>query len=174
LPPPLPEAPLRRTWYGWQTLAVDGVAFSLIAGGLADSPKPGTSCASNDTACTRPDSKTLIEAGAAIFVLGPPLVHLAHKNPYGVLGLGLRVALPVAGGLLAPPTRCPEDAYGMEHCESGVVEGVLVGALVATLIDAVLISWTPGPPDTAPNTTALRLGPMPGRGRSGLSLAGAF
>lgn len=83
-PPPAYEAPVRETshWYGGQILAVDGAS---LGGGLAVGLlNPG--------------------AGGSLFlggyVLGGPIVHLAHRRPLAALGsLVLRVGAPTLGAL---------------------------------------------------------------------------
>jgi len=62
-PPPPPRA--KRTWYGWQTLATDGTAFLMIY--AAAQSRSG-------------DGAGLAYGSLAMYNLGAPLVHFAHRN----------------------------------------------------------------------------------------------
>jgi hypothetical protein len=151
---------LERRWYGWQTLAVDGAALSLTLGGFADAPKSG--------------AVGLLAGGALTFVVGAPVVHIFQGNVYGFVSLMLRVGLPYAGGRLGgDPSGCP--LFTDSSCDqSGLVDGILAGAVLASILDASLIAWTPERRAAARRVPAFALSPLVGAGRSGLGVAGAF
>jgi hypothetical protein len=73
--PPPPPRP-KRTWYGWQTLASDGLAATLIY--AAAESRGG-------------DGAGLAYAGLATYNIGAPTIHFAHGNyGLGALSLGVR------------------------------------------------------------------------------------
>ena len=118
---------------------------------------------------------TLVVAGFGGYFLGGPIVHLGYGQPLRALGsFGLRVGLPVAGVLLAPP------------CETGSAEFIcgglyaLGGALAAMLIDDIVLGKVPRPYE-APEVygeSSFSLGFLPQfepkKKFGGLSLVGAF
>src|SRR5262245_61765692 len=53
------------TWYGWQTVAVDGGAFTLLIGGLF--ARDGS-------------ERPLLLAGATAYLVGGPGIHFAHDH----------------------------------------------------------------------------------------------
>jgi hypothetical protein len=73
-------------------------------------------------------------------VLGSPVVHLAHERPVAALAsVGMRVIFPIAGAFVGSSTadcRHAEDFCGMDQ----VVEGVVVGAVLAMLVDDLLLT----------------------------------
>lgn len=110
LPAPVP-APERR-WYGWQILFADAMA---IAGAFVLSE----------------------EALLSGYLVSGPAVHTLHGRPaMGAVSLGLRLVLPVVGGLIGYSTAsCTEEEWlcGLGHL--GI--GMLAGAGTAMVIDAV-------------------------------------
>jgi hypothetical protein len=77
-----PQAPAKR-WYGWQTMAVDGLALGLTVTGLTS------------------ELPALTSVGLGTYALGPPVVHAAHgKVGTGLASFGIRVLAPVGGGAL--------------------------------------------------------------------------
>jgi hypothetical protein len=87
-------AAVTSRWYGWQTLIGDGAALAVMLGGAAArEPK-------------------LLNAGYALFLLGPPVVHTAHGNwGRGLASAGIRLAAPPILGL------------------GGLYTGIIVGAI---------------------------------------------
>src|SRR5262245_7305404 len=73
-----------RSWYGWQTLAIDGTAFATWT---------VTSLVGKTQA--RPPVSTVNLAGRGVYLLGAPIVHAVHGKPGAAIGsLALR-ALPM-------------------------------------------------------------------------------
>ena len=99
-------APARAdsTWYGWQSFIVDGVALAAMS-------------TWNEGA---------VQAGALLYVFGPPIVHTANGEAgRAVASLGLRLALPYGGAMA---TRS--------------VDGMFLGCLVAIGIDDLALART--------------------------------
>jgi hypothetical protein len=108
--PPSPEArvdpPPKRGWYGGQTLVVEGLSVAAVVASIAlDSPLNRPSCERLDGIgnCVEPTPTTastiadiLFYAGAAGYMLGPPIVHIAHDRA-GMAGasLGIRFVPPI-------------------------------------------------------------------------------
>ena len=83
--------------------------------------------------------------GVGGYLLGGPLVHLAHGHVGRALGsAALRAGLPVAGALLGGSlgdSRCerednPEELCGLEEMAAGLV----IGAAAASLVDATVLA----------------------------------
>ena len=111
-----------RSWYGWQTLTADGTSLLVlpIAAGVSQSPALGV-------------------VALAGYFLAPPFIHGGHGR-WGMFGasLGLRVVMPVVGGLLG---SVGQDC-GNDICiPVGAAIGVAIGALGAVAIDASLLSY---------------------------------
>ena len=144
--------------YAWQTLLVDGASLSLVLWGSSLS-EPG-----NDQG---PNSGTyLIGAGIGGYVVGAPIVHLAHRQPLRALAsLGLRGAVPVvlvSAGVVAVPGHCPyaqqmDQSTRRTWCDVGYV-GLWELAMFAPAIvlDALLLAReeVPSPPSTRTSTLA--------------------
>jgi hypothetical protein len=162
---PVPDHPAdtftpKRTWYGWQTLTIDGASALIVITNLQDRRSQGYAW-----------------LGLAGYVLGPPIVHAAHDNWLSFAGsLGSRVLLPLAGGLIGiGANQC--HGGSQDYCDvSGIATGILVGYAAAVTIDAVALAWTPKrkPDALAGNTRTLRVGPLIGHDRQGLSVSGTF
>jgi hypothetical protein len=112
---------LHEVWYGWQTLAFDGgsVGVALLGGRLGAAPVP------------------FAIASAAMFELGPPAVHVAHRNFAAALGsLALRVAMPLVGYALGVSL----GGTSTSDLEKGIVPAV-GGAAGAAALDAAVLAW---------------------------------
>jgi hypothetical protein len=124
----------QRSWYGWQTLATDLGAVALVAAALAvaDGGEPPAA---------------LGYAGLGLYVLGGPVVHLAHRNPGRAAGsLALRVGGPILGGAVG----CAADGNdGGVGCLGGLALGVFLGTLSAVVIDAAALAHEPVSKPTA-------------------------
>jgi len=101
----------------------DGISLaSAVVGGLAE-----------------PTGEPLLWIAGGGYLLGAPIVHLAHGNPgRAVASLGLRVGLPVAfvgvGTVL-------EDCQGQDFCGlASVLIGVPLGMATAIALDAAVLS----------------------------------
>ncbi len=152
-----------ETWYGWQTLAVDGVLLGVGAG-LATKPrttKPGA-YAYSDVAATA--------AGWYAFSwLAAPIVHFAHgKVLRGFGDAGLRLGLPLVALLPGLIGACG-GLGGRSGCANAGAEGGFLGgmALVA-VIDAFVLARDEAPepsqttwaPLVTPVTGGLLVGAM--------------
>jgi hypothetical protein len=134
---PQREAPLtERRWYGWQGLALDGGALTLGLTALAleasDSPNRESSAGG------------VALAGAVVYGLGAPVVHVVHERPWqGLASLGMRGALPVLGGALGLGlATCPPPTGDYGNCGAPeALLGVAGGALIAIALDATLLGW---------------------------------
>lgn len=110
-------------WYGWQTLIADGTSVLIlpIVAGVTQSPTLG---------------------GIAVggYFLAPPIIHGAHGRwAMFAASLGLRVVMPVVGGLLG---AAAEGDCGGDLCiPVGAAIGVAVGVLGAIALDASLLSY---------------------------------
>lgn len=124
-----PALPTReRRWYGWQTLATDGVAIGL-------------SVLSLSTVETRNSSASSVFAvvSASTFLCGAPVVHFAHGHVgKGFGSLGLRLGLPVGGALIAAAIARP--CGGDFGCLGESALGFLVGTGSAIAIDAAVLA----------------------------------
>lgn len=102
-------------WYGEQILYVDGGLLLLAM------PTVGISLAG--------------------YFVGGPIVHIVHENYGAAAGsLGLRVGLPLVGFAGGVAAACAFEKGG--YCALvGLVVGVPVGAIAATLIDAYVLAY---------------------------------
>jgi len=160
--------PKKSHWYGWQTLATDGAALSLIMVGTAEGA--GDFWERNETA------ENITRAGAVTYLLGPPVVHVAHGRPLAGLGsLGLRAGAPTIGWFAgAGLGRCPAwDVYG--SCSDAIAAGVFLGYATAVTLDAAVLARESAPAERSA-TARPRVSPgiaVTGKSRA-LVLAGTF
>lgn len=106
-----PEQKPHKNWYGWQTLVTDGSSLLI--------------------------TPVVPVGGLGVYLLGGPIVHLAHGHPgIAAASLGIRAGLPVAGAL----TGAVLGKQDCSNCEfSGLVYAVIgagLGAASAIAIDA--------------------------------------
>ncbi len=125
---PLPrgfEREEETSWYGWQTLIADGTSLLVlpIVAGVTQSP-------------------TLGAVAVGGYFLAPPFIHGAHGR-WGIFAasLGLRVGMPVVGGLLGAAAQ--GDCRGDLCIPVGAAIGVAIGVLGAVALDAALLSYEP-------------------------------
>lgn len=121
-------------WYGWQTLASD-----VAAGGLFFAAAKSGDGNLDDGAGT-----TLSLLSAAVYLAGAPTVHLLHHRSLRALGsFGLRIALPVVGGVVGAATAtCPPPTGDYGNCGAGeLVLGAGVGLVLAMALDAGVLAW---------------------------------
>jgi hypothetical protein len=109
----------KTTWYGWQTLLVDG----------------GT------VAATLATQEPLVYLGG--MTLGSPIVHWAHGNVLqGFASLGVRVIAPIviASAAFALESGPPTDG---RESQRALGVGLLGGGLFASVLDSVVLAREP-------------------------------
>jgi hypothetical protein len=153
-PPPEPRAASTTSWYGYQTLATDGVALALAL----------------STIPTKNGATTQgFGVGAlTMYGVGAPIVHFSHGHVgKGFLDLGLRIGIPIAFGfigaeLATATVKCSPDLFSiggpspaMGGCPAGsepgagfaplalAAFGALVGAGTASILDAAVLAREP-------------------------------
>lgn len=161
-PPASPD--LTTESYRGQVLAADGAALGLGLLALVNGQASGR--ATNTT--------SLLELGAATFLIGAPLVHLLHDRSTHALGsLGLRLALPVLAGFIGSQVHdsCnyPYDGYCDSNGGLHAAIGAAAGIIAASVIDAVFLAGG----DERPTTTRMIATPLAGGGAT-VGLAGRF
>lgn len=124
-----------KQWYGWQTLALDGVATVGFMYGLMY------------------DQREVMWSSVALYGAGAPLVHLVQGEFTGsAKSLGSRVLLPAIGaglgaltGLALGEILVGDDEGRRIGMEAFALIGAPLGALGAMALDASLFAW--GAPD---------------------------
>jgi len=147
----------RPTWYGWQTLIMDGATLSIfVSAAIASSADDGVGA-------------KLGGLVAASYELGPGIIHVVHGNPgRGLASFGIRVGLPLAGAFIGASAASGCDGF---RCEvGGAAVGALLGAGGAIAIDAAVFAYD-DPKRISPSHVALRplLSLSPGRAFVGLA-----
>lgn len=123
---PSPEPPDESivTSYRGSTLAADGVALGVFAGGVATG------------------SGRLALIGASLYVIGAPLVHTTNRrHGRAALSVAMRVGLPLLGFSIAD--SLPRDCGPTGDCTSapvGIYVGLGVGVVVASMLDAIVLA----------------------------------
>ncbi len=187
-----PRDPPRSThvWYGYQTLAADGVALALFLPAV----QPGGT------------QQGLSAMSLVTYSLGAPILHLVHGQADKAFGdVALRVVLPLVTGVLGgfagaanaaarPPTcsgaslGCAFDAIGA--IDDGVAVGGMLGMAGAAIIDASVLArehvdhydvvagarpWSGSPPSSAKIEPTFGVTPeRQGGARATLGVVGAF
>jgi hypothetical protein len=147
---PAPPVATESHWYGWQTLLTDGGAIAVPVIASMSRNEPATAVA--------------LIAGAGAFVLGAPIVHLAHgrRGAFG-LSLGLRLALPaLALVVFSRPCR--------GECSEQPLVLLLLPAPIP--IDATALAWEKRPARAKVSWTVSPL--LLPDGKMGLGVAGRF
>lgn len=112
-------------WYGSQTLGSDAASYLLLGIGVPlENPYLGF-------------------PGAALWLLGPPAIHLSHgETGRAGLSLGGRVGLPLVGALflghLSYGGGGCTDPLCAELDDDGVKVGFVLGMIAASVLDAVI------------------------------------
>lgn len=123
------DRPPPGTGYHLQMLAVDAASITTAITGFAVEANHYNPRVSD----------VLVGAGMGGYVLGGPIVHLAHRQ-YGRAGisLALRVGLPIVGGLVGLSTAtCHPDEW---LCGVGeLAAGFAIGSAAAVVIDNAFI-----------------------------------
>lgn len=144
----LPAAPVDRdvtpppetVWYGYKLLIADAASFGLLVAGMsADMAPVGV-------------------PGLAGMFIAAPAVHLSEGEGGRALGsLGLRLLMPVAGGLIAGGLYELDQKDSRDcDCMGGifaVAGGMALGLAGAMIVDAAWLGW--GKKATAEKSVAL-------------------
>src|SRR5262245_36637839 len=160
-----PEQP-QTSWYGWQTLLVDGGWIGLWMLGLAvDHEKYGSSSPEN----YQLGANVLFTSAVATYVLGGPAIHLAHGHADSALGsLALRVGFPLAGALAGyalGSAACGSNDSEFIPCPVAIgALGFMAGFVAAPIIDASVVARETVAPPTGPRFQAAFV-PSGGGGR---------
>jgi hypothetical protein len=128
---PQEEPELPRHWYGWQTLLVDAGSLVLFFSGVASG------------------SGAVTAFSGVSYVVGPPVVHIAHGR--GGIAIGsalLRLGAPFVFGLVgleignasAPPSG---NTVSVAPLVDGAL-GLVAGVLAAVAVDDAVFAWEPG------------------------------
>jgi hypothetical protein len=129
-----PSIVTKKSWYGWQTLSCDSLVLtSFIIGG--ETAREGTlqEPYPNYFWMNRPFALS----GAAIFLVGGPLVHLAHGHPLRALGdFAMRALMPgvplLAAVALSHSSSATSNASALLLLPVAVLSGAGVVAIDAT------------------------------------------
>jgi hypothetical protein len=174
VPPVAPierTAPVERTWYGWQILLADAASIACAA---------------------------ITEHGECIvgLALSGPVVHSLHGHVgRGFASLGLRVGLPLLGGIIgASFANCPEQetassssgnghgaGYGTVAVPSfcGLSEmgiGMMIGAAGAIAVDGIWAFTDGAPVQESPRPSRYALSPRLAVGQNNVAagIGGTF
>ena len=120
------EAPTSTPhWYGYQTLASDGIAVGIGLAGLSTTGNARIGLAG---------------VGLASYGLGAPVIHLLRQNPGKAAGdLALRLLTPVATGVTAQLLVQHTTVSATTRDRVGVYAGA-AGAVIAMAIDAAVLA----------------------------------
>ena len=158
----------RASWYGYQTFSADATAAALAI------------------VAFRTDSGPAGVGAIAVYLLGAPAVHAAHRRPLAVVGsLALRIGVPLLASAVGAATAdCSTRVVNDENCDFGPsIIGLGIGTILAAIIDSAAIAWDrpspPAPDRPAPSAerSSIRLlppSPLPMRGGAGLGFGGLF
>lgn len=139
-PTPGDAAAAAGSWYGWQTLAADGVGLGVGLGLLWNASNRGTL-----TDTTGAGAALVVAAGLyTVGLLGPPIVHLVHGQWLTALGdLGIRLMWPILWVVASVMNNCAATS-GLTGCaEASVAPGLLAGVLSVAAFDAMGLAWEP-------------------------------
>jgi hypothetical protein len=136
--PPV-AVPTPANGYRGQVIAADALAYGQIVTSMITEGPNGADTVLSDIART---------GGIGTFLLGAPIVHVAHGN-YGRAGasLGIRVLLPLVGASVgASLATCKPDDWFCGINEA--TTGMFVGALAASVVDVAFMSGATNEPTT--------------------------
>lgn len=159
-----------RSWYGYQTLLADGLAYATLISSI-----------------TNHDGAALGLAGLGIYVVASPVIHGVHnqyKNMWG--SIALRLFVPMMGFAIGQGTASCSDSEDRGFCKvMHGFAGMGVGMILATVVDSAL-AWTspaagqpvppprPAPPRPQPMVSLSSVGVAPTSNGASLVLAGRF
>lgn len=133
-PPPPPASADAPAWYGWQTLAADGLALGFLGGAWAVAGSREAGGSATDIA------GRLIFAGVGTYLIGGAAVHWWHDRRWIALAdIGLRVGIPFAAGVVG---------LGLDVLTGSIYRGAylssvgffLLGPLAAIIFDAAYLA----------------------------------
>lgn len=126
-----PKAEAReRQWYGWQTLATDGVSFTMMGLGFGSLIHETTWSHSSDNHAT---SGLLMATGAAGYLFGAPTVHALHGH-WGKAG----ASLALRGGPIALGSGIIATGGDRASAVGGGV--IFLGVLAALIVDSAVVA----------------------------------
>lgn len=156
-------------WYGWQTLAVDAASVVVAAAAAhVDTESPST----------RPFVTAGLVGGVGGFLVGAPIVHLAHGEyrhagaSLGLHGGGALVSTAFAIGLFSSSCRsrsATSDLSGSDCSTGAFVVPLLVGAALTSALDAILLAHA-----RVPSPRGVSVGLAPTRGGATAGVMGTF
>jgi hypothetical protein len=127
------RSPTEKSFYGWQILATGGLGGALVAAsmGLPDRPFTGVWATAG------------FAVGLPFYIFGGPATHWTRGNfSKGLLSVGANLAIPSAAGIVGASIVQDDRTPGFAH-------GAAVGALVAPVLDALILGWEDVPVDNA-------------------------
>lgn len=157
-----------RTWYGYQTLAADGVAVVMTSLGLESAIHDATSGRSSSEATTA----LLLVGGSMTYLFAAPTIHALHGH-WGKAGgsLGLRAApFALCAAILGAGSSSSTNA-GREKADAVGGAALFLGIIAAMAIDSSVIANETVAPTP---TTALAPTFDPKTKAVGLSFAATF
>jgi hypothetical protein len=166
-PEPEPDAPrehVAREWYGWQTLASDGLSFTMMGLGVGSLAHEVGSSQSDDRHTT---SAFLMVTGATGYLLGAPTVHALHGH-WGKAG----ASLALRGGPIALGSMVALAGRGREA--GGAAAGAIMffGVIAAVIVDSAVVANEDAPPPPPAVSFAPTYDPKSRTG--GVTLAASF
>ena len=130
-------ADVKREWYGWQTLATDGVSFAAMGMGFGSFVHEMTSSRTGDNHAT---SILLTGAGFGGYIFGAPAVHAAHGH-WGKAGasFGMRTGPLALCGVIAVASS------GQRGNDSNAAAGacavlLFFGTIATVAVDSAVIA----------------------------------
>ena len=122
------------SWYGWQTLLSDAASGSVMLTGA-------TLLKDHDGLST-----AVVVSGLMGYELGAPVVHiLHHQRGHAPASLGLRLGLPLLGGLagvgIGAMACNPDESRQIPCTFTGLLIGGAIGMVAAPIIDAFALAY---------------------------------
>jgi hypothetical protein len=134
-PAALRRSQIHEEWVGWQTATVDASAIGVLLVGAEFH-----------------DIQAAAAISGALYVLGPPTVHLVRGDvAKGLESLGLRLLLPAVGFTVGAAIGRSPIAWPSGGVTVDEMVGIIAGAVGAAGVDAEVLGWKrwEGPPAAA-------------------------